>query len=265
VSSQNRLIERHDSRFGAYWRSYDFRSSQNKDSLIGFPLGPGPALIPNHPFPGAAFEQAGGELIFNLPNGLQGYMLVDAKDNRIDIAPIEVVRDRDETAGTPQIVTGLSCIACHVNGMITGDNLRDVVRAGSAVEGPARTLVDTLYASPEDMDALLKKDSDRFGRAMKRTLEPFKQNTADEPVSAVAKPFIRKGIDLKTAAYELGLPDVQVLQQAILTNRTLRLLGLEPLAQGNAIQRASGEQMQANNRSLFQQVADELGLGTPVR
>jgi serine/threonine-protein kinase len=264
VSSQNRLVERHESRFGAYWRSYDFKTSQNRDSLIAFPLGPGPALIPNHPFANNAFEQAGGELIFNLPNGLQGYMLIDSKDNRIDVAPIEVVRDREETSGTPQIVTGLSCIACHVNGTITGDNMNDVIRDGCALEGAARTLAEQLYASPDEMNQLLKRDADRFGRAMKRTLEPFSDNKVDEPISAVAKPFLRKGIDLKTAAYELGLADPQVLQQAIETNRTLRQLGLEPLVQGNAIQRASWEQVQGD-RSLFQQVASELGLGSPVR
>jgi serine/threonine-protein kinase len=264
VSSQNRMIERHDSRFGAYWRSYDFRSSQNRESLVGFPLGPSADFIRNHPFPDLAFVQAGGEFIFNLPNGLQGYMLVDGKDNRIDVGPIEVVRDREETAGTPQIVPGLSCMACHVNGMITGDNVKDVLRSGSAVDGAAKTKVEALYPPSAEMDQLLQKDADRFQRAVKRTLESFPTGAADEPISAAAKPFIKKGIDLKVAAFELGLPNPQVLQQAILSNRTLRQLGLEPLAQGSAIQRASWEQMQGD-RSIFQQVASELRLGTPLR
>jgi len=263
VSSQNRLIERHDSYFGAYWKSYDFRSSQNRDSLVSFPLGPGPAFIANHPFPAAAFEQAGGEIIFNLPNGLQGYMLVDGKDNRLDIAPIEVVRDREETAGTPQIVTGLSCMACHVSGMVTGDNVKDVIRDGTAVEGAARTKVEQLYAPPAEMDALIQKDSERFQRALKKTVDPYRVGTADEPISAVARPFIKKGIDLKVAAFELGLPDPQVLQQAILTSDKLRQLGLEPLTQGSAIQRASWEHVEGN-QSLFQQVANELRLGSAI-
>ena len=46
-------------------------------------------------------------MIFHLPNGLQGYMLADAKDRRLDApAPISIVRDRDETAGTPEVSTG---------------------------------------------------------------------------------------------------------------------------------------------------------------
>jgi hypothetical protein len=76
--------------------------------------------------------------------------------------------------------------------------------------------------------------------------------------------WIAKSIDLKTAAYELDIASPQVLQQAIETNRTLRQLGLEPLVQDSAIQRASWEQIQGD-RSLFQQVASELGLGSPLR
>jgi serine/threonine-protein kinase len=264
VSSQNRMIERHESSFGAYWKSYDFRGSQNRDSLVKYPLGPGPATIPNHPLPEAAFEQAGGEIIFNLPNGLQGYMLVDGKDNRIDTAPIEVVRDRAETAGTPQIVTGLSCMACHVDGMITGDNARDIIREGSPLEGLALKKVEQLYAPPAEMDQLLKQDGDRFVRALEKTVGPYQAGTAEEPIGAVARPFLKKGIDLETAARELGLPDTETLRKAIETNRTLRQLGLEPLVHGNAIQRATWEQIQ-DNQSIFQRVAGELRLGTAVR
>ena len=51
-------------------------------------------------------------MIFNLPNGLQGYMLADAKDRRLDVpAPVAIVSDRSETSGTPEIVNGLSCMA----------------------------------------------------------------------------------------------------------------------------------------------------------
>ena len=264
VSSQNRVIERHDTTFGAYWRSYDFKPDTGHDNIVKFPLGPSPNFIRNHPFPEFAFEQAGGELIFNLPNGLQGYFLVDAKDNRLEVAPIEVVRDREETAGNPQIVTGLSCMSCHVNGMITGDNVKDVIRDGFAGDGAARAKVDQLYPVKSAMDQLLQKDTDRFNHAMKKVMEPYVGVAEAEPISAVARPYVKKGIGLKEAVFELGLPDSNSLQQAIQTNRALRQLGLEPLAQDNPIQRATWEQIDGN-QSVFQKVAQELGLGTPVR
>src|SRR5262249_54085804 len=160
---------------------------------------------------------AGGEIIFNLPNGLQGYELVDGRDNRIDVAPIEGVRDRAETAGTPQIVNGLSCMACHVNGMITGGNVKDVIREGASMEGPAKDKVAQLYVPPAEMDRLIEKDKERFVHAVEKTVGPTKA-TAEEPISAAARPFIKKGIDLKTAALELGMPNEDELRKAILTN-----------------------------------------------
>ena len=50
-----------------------------------------------NPFADQAFEHDGGEIIFNLPNGLQGYLLVDGKGERIDEGPIEIVSDASKT------------------------------------------------------------------------------------------------------------------------------------------------------------------------
>src|SRR6266478_3065339 len=53
VSRNNRLIERHESGYGAYWKSYDFASSSGRQNLFEHPLGPaGPD----------AFEHNGGEI-----------------------------------------------------------------------------------------------------------------------------------------------------------------------------------------------------------
>ena len=108
VSGQNRLVERHVTKYGAYWKSYDFKGNNRRAILSQFPLGP---ALPNHPFPALAFEHDGGEIVFHLPNGLQGYLLIDGRDNRVDAGPIEVVSDALKTSGTPAIVSGLSCIA----------------------------------------------------------------------------------------------------------------------------------------------------------
>ena len=66
--------------------------SEGTGNLFRFPLGP---AFADNPFPNQAFEHAGGEIIFNLPNGLQGYLLVDAKGDRIDAGPIDIVGDDD--------------------------------------------------------------------------------------------------------------------------------------------------------------------------
>ena len=59
-----------------------------------------------------AFEHAGGEIIFQLPNKLQGYLLVNSKDERIAAGPIEIVSDALQTSGTATI-DGLA-LACKL-------------------------------------------------------------------------------------------------------------------------------------------------------
>ena len=79
VSLQNRMVERHCSDYGAYWRSYDFRSSDLFGNIVRYPLGPD---FEGNPFANQAFKHAGGEVIFSLPNSLHGYMLANENDKR---------------------------------------------------------------------------------------------------------------------------------------------------------------------------------------
>src|SRR5262249_37712189 len=109
VSKNNRLIERHDAAHGAYWRSYDFSENLDRQNLFDHPLGPAP-LSRN------SFVHAGGEIIFNLPNGLPGYLLVDGNGRRVDQAPVEIVSDPKRP--DRKVEAGLSCMSCHVRGLI---------------------------------------------------------------------------------------------------------------------------------------------------
>ena len=63
VSNNNRVVERHKSRYGAYWKSYDFAGSSGVRDILTHPLN---------------FKHDGGEVVFNLPNDLQAYYISDA-------------------------------------------------------------------------------------------------------------------------------------------------------------------------------------------
>ncbi len=115
VSHQNRLVDRHESSGTSYyWKSYDFRDNEGKGNLFKFPLGP---VFEGNPFSNLAFEHAGGEIIYSLPNKLQAYLLVKADGTRIDEGPAEIVGDDQKNAGTTQVVNGLSCMGCHKDGI----------------------------------------------------------------------------------------------------------------------------------------------------
>src|SRR5207247_11279002 len=103
VSKNNRMIERHHAAYGAYWRSYDFADNKGRQSLFEHPLGPTNGET--------SFKQDGGEMIFHLPNGLLGFMIVDKNGKRIDKAPVEIVSDPQRP--DQKVTTGLSCMSCH--------------------------------------------------------------------------------------------------------------------------------------------------------
>jgi serine/threonine-protein kinase len=284
VSRQNRLLERHSTGHGSYWKSYDFKPGNPRSRLTRFPLGPR-NLFPagKHPYPREAFVHDGGEIIFNLPNGLQGYLLINGKDERIDEGPTDVVRDLKETSGSVAIVNGVSCMGCHKDGMI---GFRDTLRNGSAVFGPAEAKVRLLYPEARIMEGFVREDTERFGAALRKAIGPFPPGAADkeeprgtnkgngpagsprppgnaglqreqpEPIGEVAWRHRLIYLDLERIARELDVKDPKDLVRKV-GERKLKALGLEGLLKkGGVVGRLDWEA--AEGVSLMQEVAREL-------
>jgi mono/diheme cytochrome c family protein len=262
VSGQNRLVERHEMPFGAYWKSYDFKAGNARAKLTRFPLGP-KNLFPagEHPFERQAFVHDGGEIIYNLPNGLQAYMLIDGEDNRIGEGPIEVVSDALKTSGTPAIVTGVSCMACHKHGMIP---FKDEVRAGSALFAESERQVQRLYPEAKVMDGLLEHDERAFMAALEKAVGPFLLAGNDsgkdlkvfpDPVGEVARGYRLGYLDLGCVARELDLADPAELLGSV-GERRLKELGLEILTKKGVIGRPEWEAV--DRVSLMQELARDL-------
>ena len=69
---------------------------------------------------GYPYESGLGEIIYTLPNGLQGYMLSGSSGNRASHAPHQVVVDPNritEADSNPVLAVGESCHGCHINGL----------------------------------------------------------------------------------------------------------------------------------------------------
>src|SRR5439155_17430163 len=108
---------------------------------------------------GNTFQHDGGEIIFNLPNGLQAYLLVDGKGRRIDKGPVNVVSDPRQADRS--VVNGVSCMSCHVKGMIDkADQVRDHVLKNRAAFTPAEVeSILALYPPRQKLDGLLREDA----------------------------------------------------------------------------------------------------------
>ena len=210
VSNNNRVVERHLSRYGAYWKSYDFAGNRDSQNIITHPL---------------SFTHDGGEIIFNLPNGLQAYLLVDAGGNRLDEAPINIVFN--PATSNPTVRNGLSCIGCHTEGMKTfKDQVRAVIK--KTVNPPynkARAL--KLYTEKTTMDAYITEDTDRYRKALRAAGDTF---GGIEPIQRFYEAFWRP-LDADHAAASVGLQAKTFLQK-IRQNVALQNLGLQVLEDG---------------------------------
>ena len=260
ISGQNRMIERHLFGHGYYWKSYDFLDSNSRAILSGFPLGP--VRDKDNEF---AFTHDGGEIIFSLPNGLQGYLLSTGKGERLDAGPIEIVGDALKTSGNQLIVNGLSCIVCHRKGMI--EPPPDEVRTSALVYAGIADRVRDLYPKPEEMRQMVEDDEKAFKSVAHELLGPFliagddKKSEVDklpEPVGEVARKYLLEPMNIDTVASELFYSDVSTLQVLLKKNPQARLIGLGQLNNENGtIKRAAWEARQG--RSLMQQAVDVLG------
>jgi len=210
VSNHNRVVERHESRYGAYWKSYDFAGSVGTQNIFTHPL---------------SFTHDGGEIIFNLPNGLQAYYLADAGGRHLDAAPINIVSN--PAASDPTVRNGLSCIGCHTEGMKDfQDTVRGVIqRNANPPFNKARAL--QLYTDKATMDRLVSEDTARYRQALEATGGVF---GGIEPVQRFHEAFQRP-LDAAHAAAAVGL-ETETFLQRIRQNVGLKNLGLLVLETG---------------------------------
>jgi mono/diheme cytochrome c family protein len=212
VSQNNRILERHLSQHGAYWKSFDFRSNLDDQNIFRDPL---------------RFNAAGSEIIFNLPNGLQAYFLADARGNRLDNAPINIVSDRNNP-DDPIIHNGRSCMSCHFAGMQSfKDDVRQVVSGLSAGQVDGQRVL-ALYPPQETLDRLIEKDRRRFEEAVEKTGARLPVSALAEPISALSRNYNAE-MSVAEAASEAGLETPEFLTR-LSTSTRLVSLGFGQLA-----------------------------------
>jgi serine/threonine-protein kinase len=233
VSENNRLIERHEipgAANRALWLSYDFSDNAGEQNLFASPL---------------AFQEAGSEVIFSLPNGLHGYMIVNSAGTRLDEAPDAIVSDPAEPDGN--VVNGRSCMGCHDVGInLHDDELREHVTSSLEFDDSTKQAVENLHPEKDVFAALQQQDADHYAWA----IDAAGVSSGSEPVGVVFE-WYQLDVDLPLAAAEFGITEDELL---------IRIGGLtgdlQPLAYGT-IKRDAFE------RNFAQAVCD-LQLGNTV-
>lgn len=167
ISNQkNRLLSRHESDDGFMWITYDPVDLDGvpERNLLEFPLlaETGGKRV---------FDFAAGEVIFTLPNGFLGYMLVNNRGIRQNDAPINIVVDTESPVKpAPAIVNAISCHRCHSAGIIPSvDQIRNAVIANaSEFDAIDVELVKALYKGPATNAALFANDNKHYKQALEK-------------------------------------------------------------------------------------------------
>ncbi|WP_146581552.1 hypothetical protein [Neorhodopirellula pilleata] len=265
ISYQPRILDYHEAERGI-WISSDFLTQPTSDpergNIIRYPLGP---TFDKNPHSAAAFEEAGGEIIFTLPNGLHAYMLVDGKGNRINSAPIEIVADRTLISGTSQVVNGVSCISCHRHGMI---DFADEISRGHGQTNQAEIAKIEAIFRPDDLKRQLRRDQSAYLRTLEQVVGPHLQVGKDEdtpiesfpePVTTVVKLY-QRSLTADQVASELSLQEPTFLNETIKNQTELIALGLGVLPDGGTVKREHWEAKGRNSsESVFQRVSRKFG------
>lgn len=148
VSANNRVIERHEAFLtgGYLWVSYDYATSERDDNIWLDPVN---------------LDNDASEAIFTLPNGLQGYYLVNGAGVLQANAPQAIVAD--ELRPDHAVEVGLSCMGCHfADGIIAKtDEIRGYVEANFAF-GQARDDALRLYPGQAALDNYFADDETRY-------------------------------------------------------------------------------------------------------
>ena len=239
VSQNNRVLERHVSQHGAYWKSFDFKSNLDDQNIFKDPL---------------RLNPAGGEIIFNLPNGLQAYFLINSFEQRIDQAPISIVSDRNNP-DDPVIRNGRSCMSCHFSGIQSfKDEVRPVVRSLPFASFD-RQKVLSIYPAQDTLDRLIERDRNRFQQAA-TAIGASAASAQAEPINALARRFFSE-MSVGQAAAEAGLELGEFQSRIAMSSR---LLGL---GYGQLLVRDGGIRRDAWDKN-FGDLARELELGDHV-
>ncbi len=239
VSHNNRVVERHPltGGQGGYWKSYDFRGSKGAANIFKNPID---------------LRPAGGEMIFNLPNGLQGYYIADGAGNRLEAAPTEIVTDSN--AADQTVRNGLSCMRCHDKGMkFFTDAVRPALQRLQGRPGFDKDRALDLYPDQKVLTGWLKKDSERFQKALAEVLG---KPQGPEPLLGVSRRYLDAPLSLRTVTGELGLSEPAGLD-VLFRAPQFTALGLVPLTAEGVIRRDAWE-------DYFDLVVSGMGLAMPI-
>jgi hypothetical protein len=211
---EGRVLRLAQSQGNRTWWSIDDESDDDSESPFDNPVD---------------YHDSPPQAIFHLPNGLQAYVIDSGVSRANTVVPHRFCGPCEAYEALPLA----ACPACHGGGLLPMvDQVRAYVERNQRdFDAQTFAAVQVLYPTADELDALLRQDSDVHRAALAQTLVPA---ASSDPLSRVYFQFERGSLDLRQAAGELGVaPET-------LSSRLGELdVGLAPLQSGMSVDRVA--------------------------
>lgn len=156
VARQNRLIERTEGPIGRYYKTFDVRETSGKRDF---------AETLNKDF-----EYDAGEILFRLPAGGQGGLLVDSKGGVLNVADNRFAADASDLRLDTRVRNYGSCQVCHESGIIRPQNLiEEMMKAGVDIKFKDKRDARDARAFFTQWETKLANDQADYAGFLKRT------------------------------------------------------------------------------------------------
>lgn len=202
VTLQNRGILRFQSITGGYWVTQEFKTSVGRQNVLRLLDGD------LDPPGGDASEQYGV-----LPNGLFAFWLQNAAGERQDTAPDFIASDGRASGNDRRVHVGMSCVACHAEGLRPIDDYaRKLYRGSIKLVSPDydRYLrLRQLYLS--DLDRWLARDRADYSDALLR-VSGMKPAELARGYARAWDAYAEADLLPADVARELGVPEKQMVE-----------------------------------------------------
>jgi hypothetical protein len=259
VSKQERVLNRFDSGVQSgysYWISFDFDGGNGNGTVNGVTNGFEQNVANESIFDNPLdFAFAGGEAIFSLPNGMQGYYVAAANGQRLDEAPVGVVIDPAQNNGL--VTNGASCHSCHNAGLIDfKDSVKQYV-IDNKVKYDNETYTDVLEQYP-DPDVFLGKMAEDSNLHLARAEQAGIPAGTPDAISRVFLDFELR-LTPEQAAGELQVPLEVLMDNVSDLDPRLAAWGLE----GGRVDRPLFNTLYLDSICVLQAPSDNNPVGCP--
>lgn len=210
VARQNRLLERTNGPIGYFWKTFDVRETSGQRDF---------AETLHKDF---LFDA--GEILFRLPGGGQGGLLVDAKGAVLNVADNRFATDNSDAGRDARVRNPGSCMVCHESGIIKPQNLiEEMLKAGVDIKFKDKKESRDARSFFLGWESKLKNDQEEYAGFIKRT-SGYSPAENSRNFKAFRDAY-DSPVDASRAASECGVP-LPVLLAAARKSLKARVLNL---------------------------------------